>query len=175
MFGKTDGYMHRVLGLIFGFILAPMGVSAASEYLVLDAQSPQMVQATTLANESLDDALAAAKFNPETYTDLMLKVGFPILSDVSPSTIESVWVIHVRTDGSNFSATLDSAPIARTDITSGKPVTFTRDQIQDWGLTVEGRAYGFFSTRAMLPMLEASSQKAFLQSTLSEAPLPQGW
>jgi len=167
--------MHRVLGLICGLFLVPIEVSAANEYLVLDAQSPQMVQATSLANESLEDALAAARFNPETYTDLMLKVDFPILSDGTPSTIESVWVIHVRADGSNFSATLDSAPITGTDVTSGKPVTFTRDQIQDWGLTVDGRAYGYFSTRAMLPFLGASSQKDFLQSTLSETPLPEGW
>ena len=56
----------------------------------------------------------------------------------------------------------------------GDRVAFGADQMVDWTVTLDGRAYGHFGARAMLPLMD-EDQAAQISAVLSTDPLPAGW
>ncbi len=59
-------------------------------------------------------------------------------------------------------------------LTKGQKISFSRVQIVDWGLIVDGKGYGYFTWRAHLPRMSAD-QAARLSSILAPSALPPGW
>ena len=73
-----------------------------------------------------------------------------------------------------FTGLLSNKPEDIAGMELGDQIAFSRFVIEDWGLVVEGRGYGFYSVRALLPYLpeeEAVPLNAFLMPSA----LPDDW
>ena len=102
----------------------------------------------------------------------MVKVAMPTSDD----QIEVIWVEPFKgLGGDKFVGLLANAPNDLPGREQGSEVQFTRDQVQDWSFWGDDqRMYGNFTTRVMLPHLDAD-QAAQLRAILSHSPLPNGW
>ena len=73
-----------------------------------------------------------------------------------------------------FEGVFSNGPVNVPDMELGDAVAFSRFVIEDWGLVVEGRGYGFYSVRAFLPHMEPE-EAAQLHAFLAPNPLPDDW
>jgi len=126
------------------------------------------------ARRSLPDFLAHKLDETGTAAEgAMVKVGFPITSEDGEND-EVIWVGPFSKSGNTFTGALANDPVYIGGA-YGDEVTFTQDMIRDWMYQGEdGKLYGNYTTRVMLPELTAT-QAAQISQLLSEDPMPARW
>ncbi|ALT76290.1 YegJ family protein [Paucibacter sp. KCTC 42545] len=111
-----------------------------------------MNQAIQKARDSLG-AFMQIKENPKSGAERFeLKVSFSReLMWVSPFRVSG----GVNGKGDGFEGILKSAPQYSPTLAWGKQVSFSRDQIVDWGYTKDGKRHGHFTTCVLLARMKA--------------------
>ncbi len=95
-----------------------------------------------------------------------LKVGFH-----TDQGREHIWVDHIARKGDELTGTLANEPNWMPGLHQGSPVTFDPALVTDWSYEKDGKLWGNYTTRVMLPSLapeEAEAVKANLSDTPTE-------
>ncbi|MGR3271803.1 DUF2314 domain-containing protein [Thalassococcus profundi] len=101
----------------------------------------------------------------------------PAVKVAIPGThqVENIWVADILPEGEGaYTGRLSNDPVNLDGLKRGDRVAFGADQMVDWTVTLDGRAYGHFGARAMLPVMD-EDQAAQISAVLSTDPLPAGW
>lgn len=88
---------------------------------------------------------------------------------------EHIWVHQVARDGDRLTGVLANQPNYLPNLQRGSPVTFAVDQVSDWSYEKDGRMWGNYTTRVMLPHVGPEDQASLRQSlsaTPTETPVP---
>lgn len=93
-----------------------------------------------------------------------LKVGFP-----AGEGHEHIWVDHVARKGDELTGLLANEPNAMPGLHQGSPVTFKIDLVSDWSYEKDGKLWGNYTTRVMLPYLSPEEAQA-VRANLSDTP-----
>ncbi|WGW02226.1 DUF2314 domain-containing protein [Tropicibacter oceani] len=134
----------------------------------------QMAEAFRQARHSLPSALGGTQkkhgyFSPS----LALWVAVPVPDQTVK--VEMIWVDNIRRKGKGFQGTLAGHPRHMPGKALRSPITFNYSQIADWAVqAVDGRYYGYFSTRVVLDISEPAIA-AQIRATLVERPVPRLW
>lgn len=99
-----------------------------------------------------------------------VKVGLATIDD----GVEHIWVGPFWETDTGFAGFLANEPNFLGDLSLGSEVAFTEDLISDWSFHADGKTYGNYTTRALLPHLPEESVIS-LKEYLSEMPIPAGW
>ena len=149
--------------------LATSPAFSGDQTLKYETGDAQMSAAIDAALTSLDSFFRALDRGRITRAEAGLKVALETPAG-SAATHEVIWVADFSTrDSKTFTAYLANEPNQLPGLTLGSKVTFSRDQIRDWSVIRDGKGYGYFTVRAMLPRLSAQ-QAAQLRQFLSEDP-----
>ena len=95
-----------------------------------------------------------------------LKVGFPV-----DNGHEHIWVNQIARKGDELTGVLANEPNWMPGLHQGSPVTFAPDLVSDWSYEKDGKLWGNYTTRVMLPSLppeDAAAVKANLSDTPTE-------
>ena len=96
----------------------------------------------------------------------MLKVALPS----SNGGREHIWVVGVTRSGDGYRGRLDNEPQRLPGLSRGSEVSFTTDMISDWAYEHNGRLWGGYTLRVMLPDL-SPDDAAGLRAHLSDTPI----
>lgn len=170
---RTKGRIAGVAFLVVNAVMANAGPAVVTADPVIGhaARDTHMNTAQRDARNSLGAFLAAALDDTGTsLPDTGLKVAFQTPAGLT----EVIWIARFKQDGNGFTGHLANRPM-HMDGAAGDPVSFDRGAIRDWFLIGDdGRMYGSFTTRAMLPEMSPEAVRS-VQALLSPAPLPAGW
>lgn len=158
--------MKTLLTLLLLFVSVTFA-SAGDQIILFEEDDPAMNTAIHQARESLEGFFSHTTKHAD---KTALKVAFP----TSSGGLEHIWVDNSARNGDRFTGTLANEPDDLGAWRNGSEVTFNHDQISDWGINIDGRGYGYFTVRVMLPRLDKESA-AGLRAWLSEDPLPADW
>jgi uncharacterized protein YegJ (DUF2314 family) len=165
--------MHKLATLFatLAFLASPVTALADNPIILWPNSDPEMAAAFQNANDTLDLFLdntldrrgIAADYNT-------LKVAFAV--NAPDMTVELIWVSQIhRFSDSKFKGRLDNYPQHITGKHYQSRVTFTRDQIRDWGhLSFDGKLYGHYTTRLLATSM--SREKALEVPQTGKPPDP---
>lgn len=102
--------------------------------------------------------------------DFSLKAAFP-RRDGQPG-VEEAWVENVARAPDRIVGELSVAPLYLGDLKEHAIVEFQESQIVDWAFMSGDRLFGHYTTRVMLPRMDAV-QAEWLRPLLSETPAPE--
>ncbi len=171
--------MHRKtpLRIAAALVLCLMSgpLSAQDPVVNFAPEDADMAAAIEEARSNLDFVLARlATEDGGLHPALNLKARLPVNHfDVDD---EVIWVenLALAEDGT-FTGQLANDPAYLPGLTLGDSVSFGRDQIADWSvLSTDGRMYGHYTTRVMLPHLSRAEAEQ-VGDLLSPDPIPEAW
>lgn len=101
-----------------------------------------------------------------------VKVAF----DIGNNQTEVIWVGPFAWDGDQgMIGLLSNQPNFMGDLNAGDQVEFSVGMVRDWSVaSPEGQIFGNYTTRVMLPMLDADTA-APLSAALANPPIPTDW
>jgi uncharacterized protein YegJ (DUF2314 family) len=162
--------MLRVaLAAVVGLVLAACSQAEApavgnDDNFITNAPEKEVQTASAEAVQSLPAFWSAFERQAPGTSDFMVKVGMP----VGDGRTESIWADVLRRDGQTLHVRLANDPVWLTSVQNGSELTVPLDQVVDWTYSRDGKAFGHFTTRAMMPSappaLRAEAQ-AFLAPT----------
>jgi len=163
----------RFKSLITVFLLAvtaPLPLMAGDEMVLFAEEDTKMNAAIKEAQNTLNDALALIPPRNGSYDEaLTLKVA---LERSDGRGDEIIWVGAIRPLGADrFAGKLENAPNYLRGKKFGSKVRFSRAQVVDWSIYVDGILWGNYTTRVMLPYLSAE-EADYMKGLLSKTPLP---
>ena len=166
---------RATLFAILAVLASPVTVLADGPIVLWPDSDPEMAAAFQNADDTLALFLDNTLDRRGIATDYnSLKVAFAV--NAPDMAVELIWVsqIHQISD-SNYEGRLDNYPQHITGKHYQSRVTFTRDQIRDWGhLSFDGKLYGHYTTRVLLTSMPR--EKALeVQQILSKDPIPANW
>lgn len=174
MFPRSARALSMVVSLALPTALLPaLPALAGDDVIEFATDDEAMNRATADARASLKAALDYLRYSDGSYpASLSVKVGFPI--EHPDINTEVIWIDSLRDLGDGqMHGQFANAPNAIPDASLGSPVTFARAEVVDWSYYDGQSLYGNYTTRTMLPHLDAA-QAAQLRQLLSEDPrLPQ--
>jgi uncharacterized protein YegJ (DUF2314 family) len=130
------------------------------------ADDPSLEAASDQARASIEVFWKAWDQPGPTDDAFRLNVGFPARG----GGIENSWVALSSRDGERAVGKLSNQPIYFPG-KIGDEVNFDLSAVSDWMFRRDGKIYGMFTTRALLPRL-SPAEAARVKAMLSEAPLP---
>lgn len=136
------------------------------EVVQFEAQDAAMNAAIAQAKASLPAFLARLDAGQITPAD-SLKVGFP-----ANGGHEHIWVNQIARQGDQLTGLLVNEPNWMPGLHERSPVTFAPALVSDWSYEKDGKLWGNYTTRVMLPSLppeEAEALKADLSDTPTES------
>lgn len=153
-----------------GFIDGDHAAMAQGGDVYVPSDDAAIEQSRVDAQSELPTFLKIAKSDPEHWEAMSVKVALPT-DDAS----EHIWISEfTRINGTRYEGILSNDPVNLPDLKAGDCVEFTYDQIDDFGFIEGGQGYGFYSVRAILPLMseqQAASYGGFLSPDL----LPSYW
>lgn len=156
-----------------GVTLAPQTERQSPPKIDIDTANDlpsALMQATQLARYHLPRFMNAALSVPDSWT-----TSGVLIRIVDGNVSEDLWVENFVVDDTlGFVGTLTNAATKVPNRPAGAKMTFSVDQIQDWGFVSGGKGYGYFTAHAELPFLTAE-RRAGLLVFLAKEPLPSGW
>ena len=171
--------MSRLNGLVLAAVLGLAACNDAAptsgQDAYRDASGPgdEVVQVAS-ADAEMNAAIAEAKRTLPLYLARLdagqlapsdgVKVAMP-----TGEGNEHIWVHNVARDGDRLTGVLANQPNYLPDLNQGSPVTFTADMVSDWSYEKDGRMWGNYTTRVMLPHL-GPEDAASLRQSLSPTP-----
>jgi uncharacterized protein YegJ (DUF2314 family) len=158
------------LAILLGLAIAAPPVTAQAEagspVWEFSEADPVMNAAMADAKKSLPVFLEQLKSPAAGVTMLSLKVA--VGTDIG--SVEHIWVDQIRQlEDGTFEAVYANDPVDF-EGNLGDPVTFDEKSISDWSYLEDGFLHGNYTTRVMLPQIDAESA-ASLKEIL--APLPE--
>ena len=99
-----------------------------------------------------------------------VKVGLP----AEGGGAEHIWVSDLRREGGQLVGALANEPQMLPGMRRGSRVVIDEALISDWSINAREGLYGAYTTRVMLPQLDADTA-AQLREMLSPAPTPAWW
>ena len=154
----------RLFALIVAFTIPAF---AADNVTPVHDSDPQMHAAITRARQTFGDFLKLKSQGPEGTSGYMVKVRFEQGQDK-----EHMWVSPFRPNGKGgFDGVLKSEPRYVPNLKWGQQVSFSADQVSDWGYTQGGKRIGFFTT-CMLLAKDAALRKQVKDQGLDYACTP---
>lgn len=162
------------------FLAAPLSPARAGDDVVQFAtDDPEMRAAMTAARQSLPAFLSRVlSANTKAPSHVTLKVALQTTKRAQRETgvtTEVIWVDSIRRKGDRFTARLANAPNMLGKLRLGDTVSFSQEQIRDWGMTgADGRLVGHYTTRVVAGRLDPA-QAAQIRGLLSPSPLPDAW
>ncbi|WP_299352943.1 DUF2314 domain-containing protein [uncultured Shimia sp.] len=146
------------------------GTNAQNNVMQVHEADEAMLKAQADAKQGLPTFLKAAETPPADWENVSIKVAMQ-----GENQIENIWVMGFQNiEGTQYSGVLGNDPIDMPGLKAGDRVTFDYDQINDWAYIENGTGYGFYSVRAMLPMMD-QDQAAGVMAFLSKDPMPTSW
>ncbi|WP_457645927.1 DUF2314 domain-containing protein [Profundibacter sp.] len=165
----------RTLFATLAFLASPAMAQADDPTVLWAAPDPEMAAAFENANDTLDlfldNTLDRRGIAPDHDN---LKIAVPV--NAAGIANELIWVSQIhRISDTDFEGRLDNTPQNITGKHYQSRITFTRDQIRDWGhLSFDGKLYGHYTTRLLLTSLPREKALEILQ-ILSPDPVPANW
>ena len=126
-------------------------------------QNTEMNAAIAQAKASLPVFLARLDANQIQPTD-SLKVGFP-----AGEGHEHIWVNQIAREGDQLTGVLANEPNAMPGQHRGSVVVFPIALVSDWSYEKDGKRWGNYTTRVMLPYIAPEEADAVRES-LSDTP-----
>lgn len=108
--------------------------------VMIDGQNQEMNAAIAQARATLDDFLKLAKKPPKGADGFKLKVMV-----VDGDSTEHLWVTPFRQERKGFSGVIVNEPELVSSVKYGEKYAFTRDQISDWGYSLDGKQKGSYT------------------------------
>jgi uncharacterized protein YegJ (DUF2314 family) len=99
-----------------------------------------------------------------------LKVGMP----TSSGGQEHIWVDQLRREGHELVGALANEPNWLPGMHLGSRVVIDPELISDWSIMAPEGLYGSYTTRVMLPALDAATA-AQMRELLTDSPTPAHW
>lgn len=88
---------------------------------------------------------------------------------------ENIWIQNFKRHANGqISGELANEPNDLPGKHLGDRVTFDPSALRDWSLWIDGKLYGNYSTRVMLPRMDETTRQD-LSEILSNAPIPADW
>ena len=100
--------------------------------------------------------------------------GVKVIVPIDDTLAEVIWVAPFARTGQSFFGYLQNEPEHMEGYQVGDSIRFGQDQIADWYLSRDGKVFGNFTTRVMLPHL-SEEDRAWLSEMLSDQPIPSDW
>lgn len=94
-------------------------------------------------------------------------------TDPATGGLEHLWIRDIRREGGLIKGVVDNQPTGRVGVNKEDPVTIVPARISDWRYIRNGRLYGSYTTRVMVPRLPLD-QQALYRRVLSDTPLEDG-
>lgn len=167
----NNGYLDPILGSVApSFASGGGGGDAVVGFADGDAK---MGAAMATAQDTLPRFLAnQIDANGNGVGNTSVKVAF----DADGGGLEIIWVGSLQWDGdTGMEGNLNNQPNFMGDLNAGDRVTFSTDMVRDWSVvTNEGAMFGNYTTRVIVPQLDADTQAA-LNAMLSPDPIPADW
>jgi uncharacterized protein YegJ (DUF2314 family) len=119
---------------------------------------PEMTSAKLAAQKTFDSFLQAKAAAEAGTSSFAVKVA---LTDGRQT--EHVWVYPFRPAIGGFEGVLKSQPMFMTDAKYGRQISFSRQQVSDWGYAKKGKRIGYRTVCVLLkrdPKLAAEEKKA---------------
>ncbi len=173
MHWKTKSRLAAAAVLMAAFVSANAGtVNAGDKTVEYSATNVAMQAAQNDAMASLENFLDhALNDDGNGAPSAALKVALP----VGDGGNEVIWVSPFRMVTGELQGVLVNQPNELPGLTLGDTVAFSRNQVRDWSIWGDdGRLYGNYTTRVMLPSISTDRAEELL-AILSEEPLPPGW
>jgi uncharacterized protein YegJ (DUF2314 family) len=161
------------IGQQIGFV--PTGgtanASQSNNVALVDSFDSEMIAAKDAARASLPTFLALVSAGDTNgWDNIAIKAALG-----GSDMIENIWISDFADLGDGrFSGRLDNDPMNLKGLTAGDEVTFDRDQIVDWAFFQDGKGYGFYSVRALMPIM-ADDQKVQIAAFMASDPIPPEW
>ena len=126
--------------------LAPLHARAQSDgkAMMIASDDAEMAAAIEKARSSLDEFLALSDTPPPGTGRFKLKV---MIADGNAT--EHFWVIPFKRTETGFVGILANEPEIVRNVVLGQNIEFTRDDISDWGYTMNGHQVGSFTVCVM--------------------------
>jgi uncharacterized protein YegJ (DUF2314 family) len=121
-----------------------------NEVVMVETKDLEMNQAIRTARSQLDDFLKLAAKPEKGTSGYKLKV---MVRDGEAT--EHFWVDPFRVVGEAFEGTLANAPRTVRNVKQGQLLSFTRDDISDWGYVRNGRQVGSFTVCVLFQRMPA--------------------
>ena len=159
------------LALTLSCVLSPQGALALDTTVNTSSDNKEMAQAIVEARATLDTILARVPVANGTYPDaLTLKVAVPVNADGIEN--ENIWVRGVQPKGGDaFTAVYANHPRDIKGAQIGDALRFDHAQIIDWAVPSDGKFYGHYTTRVLLPQL-SEDDAAYMRNILHATPMP---
>ncbi len=163
--------MTRFLATFACAVFLPLTALAGDDVVQFGQQDPEMQSAIAEARISLPQFLANTQgADGQSIEGAGLKVEFNAESEQS----EVIWIVPFAPRGDGFVGILANEPTSMPGQHAGDMVEFSEAQIADWTYSADGKLFGNYTTRVMLPHLDDAT-KTQLSQILSENPVPEGW
>ena len=163
--------MTRFFASMICAVFLPFAALAGDDVVQFGQQDPEMQSAIAEARSSLPQFLANTQgANGQSIEGAGLKVEFNAESEQS----EVIWIVPFAPRGEGFVGILANEPNSLPGKNAGDMVEFSEAQIADWTYSAEGKLFGNYTTRVMLPHLDEATQTQ-LSQILSDTPVPTGW
>lgn len=158
------------LALIASLLFAP-AIRAGDPVIGFKKQDPVMQGAIKQAQDTLPRFLSIATLADNSlHPASMLKVSVPVAD--GNITHEIIWVDTITRKDDTFLGHLANEPNHMPELTQGSQISFEANAIFDWSIWgEEEKLYGNFTTRVMLPHIDAATAQHF-KTILSEVPAP---
>lgn len=157
--------------------------------ITLSLGAPSWAGDDTVGFDLDDDVINAAKAEAKNSFPLFLgqatdadgvsvgNAAVKVAFEIKPPEpgLEVIWVApFVAYDANTFAGLLANEPNDMPGLSAGDAVRFTADMVADWSWTgPDGKLYGNYTTRVMLPQLGASADA--LRERLADSPVPDAW
>lgn len=161
--------MRRIITTFMAALALTGAVPAAAAF----AQADEPLIQFSSEDEQMNAAIAAARrslpgfwrrFAAKDGRDFGVKAAFAS----AEGGREHLWFSNLKREGGKVTGVLDNQPRLVAGMARGDTITFNEDQISDWSYEKNGRMWGGFTLRVMLPHLpeaEAEELRAYLSPT----------
>ncbi|MEW2913208.1 DUF2314 domain-containing protein [Leisingera sp. JC11] len=151
--------------------LSPAAAFAGDPIIQFETEDPEMNAAIGSALSSMDAFFTYVLDSQGNAADgALVKVALK-----TSYGHENIWVDQFTlASGGSMTGKLANEPNDLPGKHFGDTVEFGRASLRDWSVFINGQLYGNFTTRVMIPHLDADS-RAQLEQVLSANPVPQGW
>ena len=131
------------------------GAEKPETYVSINAESPEMIAAHKEARRTLGDFVTKIKNPPQDWSEMSLKVALP----TKDNSLEHIWMSDIQTTANEYEGTVGNDPYNVEGVKFGDRVKFKYADISDWQYMKDGKLYGHYTTRALLPTLPPEQQK----------------
>jgi uncharacterized protein YegJ (DUF2314 family) len=135
------------------------------------AAQPQTPEEPVYDDKAMDAAIARAKSEVDVFiaelaspTGTNHEVKAPIQDGAE---IEHMWITNVTFENGEFKGKLNSEPEFVKNVKGGQEWTVKKEDISDWTFMRDGKRYGEYTTRALIPTM-SEKEAAEFTATLAD-------